>query len=142
MHPHEVFFVQLTLARRSELTTFNRVNGSVWTTDKDSIVSALLAAEICAKTGSDPGEYYRELTHTLGDPVADRADALATPAQKKRFTSLSATSLKTTILAGESIKQVLSRAPGNNESIGGIKVISTDRWFAARPSGTEDLYKI
>lgn len=122
--------------------TFKRIDGSVWTTDKDGIVAALLAAEICAKTGRDPGDYYRELTLTLGDPAADRVDAPATTVQKARFASLSATALKTTQLAGEPINQVLSHAPGNHAPIGGIKVIANSGWFAARPSGTEDLYKI
>ena len=122
--------------------TLSRRNGSVWTTDKDGIVPALLSAEITARSGRDPGERYAALTRELGDPASDRVDAPATPEQKKRLSKLSAREIRTDQLAGDAIEQVLDRAPGNNEPIGGIKVIATGGWFAARPSGTENIYKI
>ncbi|MEO8137681.1 MAG: phosphoglucomutase (alpha-D-glucose-1,6-bisphosphate-dependent) [Betaproteobacteria bacterium] len=122
--------------------SFLRRDGTVWTTDKDGIVPALLAAEITARRGRDPGELYRNLTQELGDPVADRIDAPATPAQKSRLAGLSPAQLPSTELAGERIQSVLSRAPANNAPIGGIKVTTASGWFAARPSGTEALYKI
>jgi len=122
--------------------SFSRIDGSVWTTDKDGIVPALLAAEIAARTGRDPGERYRELVRELGEPFADRVEAPATAAQKARLAKLSARQIETAELAGESIESVLDRAPGNNAAIGGIKVTSASGWFAARPSGTEDIYKI
>jgi len=122
--------------------TFSRRDGSVWTTDKDGIVPALLSAEMTARTGRDPAERYAELARELGDPASDRVDAPATPAQKKRLSQLSAKQLHTTELAGDRIESVLDRAPGNGAAIGGIKVIAAGGWFAARPSGTENLYKI
>ena len=122
--------------------TFMRRNGTVWTTDKDGIVPALLAAEITATTDRDPGEVYRDLTKALGEPVADRLQATATPAQKEKLSKLSPHEITSKTLAGEPIRSVLSRAPGNNAAIGGVKVATENGWFAARPSGTEDIYKI
>jgi phosphoglucomutase len=122
--------------------TFLRMDGSAWTTDKDGIVPALLSAEITARMGRDPGEVYRGLTAEFGECVFDRTDARATPAQKALLSKLSAQQVKTTTLAGEPIKSILTQAPGNGEAIGGVKVIAENGWFAARPSGTEDLYKI
>ncbi len=122
--------------------SFSRVDGTVWTTDKDGIVSALLSAEITANSGRDPGERYRDLVRELGEPVADRVEALATAEQKRRLAKLSPQQVLSTELAGEKIGRVLDRAPGNDAPIGGIKVIAASGWFAARPSGTEDIYKI
>jgi phosphoglucomutase len=122
--------------------SFLRTDGTVWTTDKDGIVAALLAAEITARTGRDPGELYRDLTRELGEPAAARVDAVASPAQKKVLAKLSPRQIPGTHLAGEKIEKVLDRAPGNDAPIGGIKVVTASGWFAARPSGTEDLYKI
>jgi phosphoglucomutase len=122
--------------------TFLRRNGTPWTTDKDGIVPALLSAEMTARTGRDPGELYRALAAELGDPVYDRIDAPATPEQKKRLSSLSAQEIDAQDLAGEKILQVLSRAPANDAPIGGVKVVAQNGWFAARPSGTENIYKI
>ena len=122
--------------------SFSRRDGTVWTTDKDGIVPALLAAEITARTGQDPGERYVELACELGEPVADRVEAPATAEQKKSLAKLSPKQLRITQLAGENIESVLDRAPGNDAPIGGIKVITANGWFAARPSGTEDIYKI
>jgi phosphoglucomutase len=122
--------------------TMIRRDGSAWTTDKDGIVPALLSAEITARTGRDPGECYAVLAREFGDPASDRIDAPATPEQKKKLSKLSPGQIKTTELAGDRIEQVLDRAPGNNEPIGGIKVISSGGWFAARPSGTENIYKV
>jgi phosphoglucomutase len=122
--------------------SFLRRDGTVWTTDKDGIVLALLAAEITAHAGCDPGEIYRELTHELGEPVSDRIEAPATPAQKKLLSALSPQQVRCTRLAGEAVQRILSRAPGNDAPIGGLKVIAEGGWFAARPSGTEDIYKI
>jgi phosphoglucomutase len=122
--------------------TFLRRDGSVWTTDKDGIVAALLAAEITARAGRDPGEIYADLTRELGDPVADRIEAPATPAQKQRLAALSPQQLDSTQLAGEPVTAILSHAPGNGAPIGGVKVVTEGGWFAARPSGTEDIYKI
>jgi len=122
--------------------TFLRLDGSVWTTDKDGIVPALLSAEITARTGRDPGELYADLAREFGEPCFNRVDAPATPAQKKRLSKLSPGQLKSTQLAGEKIDRVLDRAPGNGAAIGGIKVIAAGGWFAARPSGTENIYKI
>jgi phosphoglucomutase len=122
--------------------SFVRRDGSVWTTDKDGIVSALLAAEITARLGRDPGEIYRELAREFGDPAYDRVDAAATPEQKARLARLSAQQVRFTDLAGEKIRSVLTHAPGNGAPIGGLKVIADNGWFAARPSGTEDIYKI
>ncbi|MDP3814828.1 phosphoglucomutase (alpha-D-glucose-1,6-bisphosphate-dependent) [Pseudomonas sp.] len=122
--------------------TFLRRDGSVWTTDKDGIVLALLAAEMTASRGRDPGELYRGLTDEFGAIYADRVDAPATAAQKKALGKLSAEQISGSQLAGDAITQVLDKAPGNGAAIGGIKVISEGGWFAARPSGTEDIYKI
>ncbi len=122
--------------------SFLRQDGTVWTTDKDGIVAALLAAEITARAGRDPGEIYRELTHELGEAVADRIEAPATQEQKKRLLELSPEQVRCTQLAGETVRRILSRAPGNDAPIGGVKVIAESGWFAARPSGTEDIYKI
>jgi phosphoglucomutase len=122
--------------------TFLRRDGSAWTTDKDGIAAALLSGEIRARTGRDPGERYAELTQALGRPVSDRVDAAATAAQKKRLSTLSPAQVPSTRLAGEEVKQVLSHAPGNGAAIGGLKVVTENGWFAARPSGTEDIYKI
>jgi len=122
--------------------SFSRIDGTVWTTDKDGIVAALLSAEITAKTGRDPGERYRDLAHELGELAADRVDAPATAEQKKKLAKLSPSQVRITELAGEKIEKVLDRAPANDAPIGGIKVIAASGWFAARPSGTEDIYKI
>jgi phosphoglucomutase len=122
--------------------SFLRRDGAVWTTDKDGIVAALLAAEITARTGRDPGEIYRQLTADLGEPVADRIEAPATPGQKERLAALSPRELNCTELAGEPVQRILNQAPGNNSPIGGIKVVAENGWFAARPSGTEEIYKI
>jgi phosphoglucomutase len=119
-----------------------RHDGSVWTTDKDGLVPALLSAEITAREGKDPGQLYTELTAELGRPFADRVEAAATPEQKARLSRLAPEQLKIDRLAGEKIEQVLSHAPGNDAAIGGIKVIAANGWFAARPSGTEAIYKI
>jgi phosphoglucomutase len=119
-----------------------RRDGSVWTTDKDGLVPALLSAEISARCGKDPGEMYAQLTRELGEPISDRVDAAATPAQKAKLAKLSPAQLQSDQLAGEKIEQVLDRAPGNDAAIGGIKVIAANGWFAARPSGTEEIYKI
>ncbi len=123
-------------------SVFVRLDGSVWTTDKDGFVPCLLAAEITARTGRDPGENYHELTHKFGEPAYDRVDAPATPEQKKRLAKLSPQQVKLTELAGEKIKTILTHAPGNDAPIGGLKVVAESGWFAARPSGTEDIYKI
>jgi phosphoglucomutase len=122
--------------------SFVRLDGSVWTTDKDGIIPALLAAEITARMGRDPGEIYRELTREFGEPVYDRIDAPATPEQKELLAKLSAQQVKLTELAGEKILTVLTHAPGNGAPIGGLKVVAESGWFAARPSGTENIYKI
>jgi phosphoglucomutase len=122
--------------------TFLRRDGSAWTTDKDGIVPALLAAEITAQLGRDPGEVYRELTREFGDCVNDRVDAQATPEQKSLLAKLSPQRVKSQQLAGEPIENILTQAPGNGASIGGLKVIAAHGWFAARPSGTEDIYKV
>ena len=122
--------------------SFLRRDGAAWTTDKDGILLALLAAEIRAVTGRDPGELYRVLTAELGDPVYERIDSPATPAQKERLKQLSPADVEATTLAGEPITAKLTRAPGNGEAIGGLKVVTANGWFAARPSGTEDVYKI
>jgi phosphoglucomutase len=122
--------------------SFSRIDGRVWTTDKDGIVPALLSAEITARTGKDPGETYEALTQQLGTSFADRIDAPATPAQKAKLGKLDRQQVKITELAGEPIEQVLTEAPGNGAAIGGVKVVSRGGWFAARPSGTENIYKI
>ncbi len=122
--------------------SFMRVDGSVWTTDKDGIVPALLSAEITARLGRDPGEIYSKLARELGDPVYDRVEALATPKQKHRLAQLSPHQILSAEFAGEKIQAILTHAPGNGAAIGGMKVITETGWFAARPSGTEDMYKI
>jgi phosphoglucomutase len=122
--------------------TFLRKDGSAWTTDKDGIVPALLSAEITARLGRDPGEIYRQLTSEFGDCVNDRIDAQATPEQKALLAKLSPQRVKSQQLAGEPIQSILTQAPGNGASIGGLKVIAAHGWFAARPSGTEDIYKV
>ena len=122
--------------------SFLRRNGTVWTTDKDGLIMNLLAAEITAVTGKDPGEHYRELTAELGTPFYTRIDAAATPPQKARLAQLSPEAVKESTLAGETITAKLTRAPGNQAAIGGLKVVTASGWFAARPSGTENIYKI
>ena len=122
--------------------SFLRQDGTVWTTDKDGIILDLLAAEITAVTGRDPGEHYRKLTEQFGDPVYERADVAATPAQKAALERLSPEMVAAQDLAGEKITAKLTRAPFNNAAIGGLKVVAENGWFAARPSGTEDIYKI
>ena len=122
--------------------SFVRLDGSVWTTDKDGMVPALLSAEITARTGRDPGELYRELARELGDPVYDRLEAPATPQQKRMLAKLSPQQVQSETLAGEKIQGILTQAPGNGASIGGLKVTTANGWFAARPSGTENVYKI
>ncbi|MGH8124670.1 MAG: phosphoglucomutase (alpha-D-glucose-1,6-bisphosphate-dependent) [Rhodanobacteraceae bacterium] len=119
-----------------------RQDGSVWTTDKDGIAPALLSAEITAKAGRDPGECYEALANELGRPFSDRVEAAASDEQKRKLASLSADAIKLTTLAGSKVLQVLDKAPGNGAAIGGVKVITEQGWFAARPSGTEDIYKI
>jgi phosphoglucomutase len=122
--------------------SFLRRDGTAWTTDKDGPIMDLLAAEITARTGKDPGEHYRELTAEFGTPYYTRIDALATSEQKAQLQKLSPDAVKESDLAGEPITAKLTRAPGNNAPIGGLKVVAASGWFAARPSGTEDIYKI
>ncbi len=122
--------------------SFLREDGRVWTTDKDGIIMALLAAEITAVTGKDPGELYRELTAKYGAPTYERLEAPASPEQKKALAHLSAEDVEADTLAGEAVVSRLTHAPGNNAPLGGLKVVTENGWFAARPSGTEDIYKI
>ena len=122
--------------------SFLRRDGKVWTTDKDGLVPALLAAEITARCGRDPAQIYAELVQQLGEPVADRVEAAATATQKTQLAALTPAGISAHELAGEAITAVLDHAPGNGAAIGGIKVITKNGWFAARPSGTEDIYKI
>ncbi len=122
--------------------SFLRHDGTVWTTDKDGPIMDLLAAEITARTGKDPGEHYQELTEEFGAPCYTRIDAAASPEQKARLAKLSPDAVKASTLAGEPITAKLTRAPGNDAPIGGLKVVATSGWFAARPSGTENIYKI
>ena len=122
--------------------SFLRLDGTVWTTDKDGPIMDLLAAEMTAVTGKDPGEHFRDLTAEFGTPHYTRIDAPATPEQKAKLVKLSPDAVKETSLAGENIIAKLTRAPGNNAPIGGLKVIASSGWFAARPSGTENIYKI
>ena len=122
--------------------SFLRLDGSVWTTDKDGIIPALLATEITAQMGRDPGEIYHELTRELGEPAYDRVEAPATPEQKSRLSALSPQQVQATNLADEKIQSIISHAPGNGAPIGGVKVLAENGWFTARPSGTEDSYKI
>lgn len=123
-------------------SSFLKRNGGVWTTDKDGIIPCLLSAEMTARVGKDPGEIYRQLTRDLGDPVYERIDAPATPEQKADLERLSATDIHVAEIAGEKVESILTTAPGDGGPIGGVKVIAKDSWFAARPSGTEDVYKI
>jgi phosphoglucomutase len=122
--------------------SFLRHDGTVWTTDKDGLILALLAAEITARTGKDPGEHYRELTAGFGAPCYTRIDAPATPEQKAKLGKLAPEAVRASTLAGEPITAKLTRAPGNGAPIGGLKVVAASGWFAARPSGTENIYKI
>ncbi|MBL8538752.1 MAG: alpha-D-glucose phosphate-specific phosphoglucomutase [Betaproteobacteria bacterium] len=122
--------------------SFLKRDGSVWTTDKDGIILNLLSAEITARTGRDPGEHYRTLTEEFGAPYYTRIDAAATPVQKAQLGKLSPEAVTAATLAGEPITDKLTRAPGNNAAIGGLKVVTANGWFAARPSGTENIYKI
>ena len=122
--------------------TFSRIDGTVWTTDKDGMVPALLSAEILAVTGRDPGEHYQLLTKDLGESFYDRVEAKATAAQRAQLGKISADKIVSKTLAGEKIQKILTAAPGNNAAIGGIKIETENGWFAARPSGTEDIYKI
>jgi len=122
--------------------SFSRFDGSVWTTDKDGMIPALLAAEMTVKLGKDPGQIYQELTERFGESFSGRIEAAATSEQKKMLNELSPSRILSTELAGEKIRSILTEAPGNNAAIGGIKVETENGWFAARPSGTEDIYKI
>jgi phosphoglucomutase len=122
--------------------SFLRQEGTAWATDKDGLIMALLAAEITAGTGKDPGEHYRALTEEFGTPYYERIDAPATPEQKAALEKLSPEAVRDSTLAGEPITAKLTRAPGNDAPIGGLKVVAGSGWFAARPSGTENLYKI
>ena len=122
--------------------TFLRRDGSVWTTDKDGIIAALLSAEITARTGGDPGALYVDLANEFGNPVADRVQVAANAKQKQQLAALCARDITASKLAGEKIDSIIDRAPGDNAPIGGIKVSAASGWFAARPSGTEDIYKI
>ena len=122
--------------------SFARLDGSVWTTDKGGIVPALLSAEITARMGRDPSEIYRELERELGESAYDRIEAPATPEQKQMLGQFSPRQIKLAELDGEKIQTILTQAPGNDAPIGGVKVITNSGWFAARPSGTEDIYKI
>ena len=122
--------------------SFVRRGGGAWTTDKDGMAPALLAAEITARLGRDPGEVYRELTQELGEPAYQRIDAPATPEQKRTLSRLAPEQVQLKDLAGEKIRDVLTHAPGNGAAIGGLKVVAETGWFAARPSGTEDVYKV
>jgi phosphoglucomutase len=122
--------------------SFLRSDGKVWTTDKDGLIMDLLAAEILARTGKDPGEHYRTLTAEFGTPFYTRIDAPATPEEKVRLAQLSAEAVRASTLAGEPIRAKLTKAPGNGAAIGGLKVVAKSGWFAARPSGTEEIYKI
>ncbi len=122
--------------------SFLRIDGSVWTTDKDGLIPALLAGEIVAKTGRDPGQHYKALADEFGHAAESRVEAPANTAQKKALSKLSPDQITSTELAGEKIESIITHAPGNNAAIGGIKVSSKSGWFAARPSGTEDIYKI
>jgi len=122
--------------------SFLRRNGTVWSTDKDGIIMDLLSAEMMAKTGKDPAQHYLDLTKELGEPVYERIDAPATPEQKAVLSKLSPHQVKATDLAGDKIIAMLTNAPGNGAAIGGLKVVTENGWFAARPSGTEDVYKL
>ena len=121
---------------------FLRRNGQSWATDKDGIILCLLAAEITAVSGKDPGEHYNQLTEQFGEPFYRRIDVAANPAQKQALSSMTADVITSSELAGEAISSVQTHAPGNNAAIGGVKVSTENGWFAARPSGTENIYKI
>ena len=122
--------------------SFLRLDGTVWTTDKDGFIPCLLAAEITARTGRDPGKIYQELTQEFGEPYYDRAEAPATPEEKALLAKLSLAQINLTELAGEKIEAMHTRAPGNDAPLGGVKVVTANGWFAVRPSGTENIYKI
>ncbi|MRT31556.1 phosphoglucomutase (alpha-D-glucose-1,6-bisphosphate-dependent) [Herbaspirillum sp. CAH-3] len=122
--------------------SFVRFDGQPWSTDKDGITAALLAAEMTARTGSDPGQIYQDLTRQLGAPVNGRKEAAATPEQKARLSKLSPEDVSSTELAGETIREVMTTAPANGKTFGGLKIVTDNGWFAARPSGTESIYKI
>ena len=122
--------------------SFLRLDGTVWSTDKDGLILDLLAAEITARTGKDPGEHYRELTAQFGTPWYTRVDAPATPEEKTALRTLTPEAVGAQTLAGEPILGKLTRAPGDDAPIGGLKVVTANGWFAARPSGTENIYKI
>jgi phosphoglucomutase len=122
--------------------SFLRLDGTAWATDKDGLIMDLLSAEITALTGKDPGEHYRELTAEFGTSYYTRIDAPATPEQKAKLGKLSPEAVTASALAGEPITAKLTRAPGNNAPIGGLKVTTASGWFAARPSGTENIYKV
>ncbi len=122
--------------------SFLRLNGQVWTTDKDGLIPGLLSAEMTARTGKDPGQLYADLTTKYGNPVYERIDAAATKEQKAKLGKLSPQQVTAKELAGEPITAILTEAPGNHAAIGGLKVTTENGWFAARPSGTEDVYKI
>jgi len=122
--------------------SFLRLDGTVWTTDKDGPIMGLLAAEITARTGRDPGEHYQALTAKFGTPYYTRIDAPATPEEKRALEKLSPAAVSATELAGDRIVAKLTRAPGNDAPIGGLKVVTDYGWFAARPSGTENIYKL
>ncbi|MCB0632305.1 MAG: phosphoglucomutase (alpha-D-glucose-1,6-bisphosphate-dependent) [Saprospiraceae bacterium] len=122
--------------------SFLDLQGRVWSTDKDGIIAALLSGEITARTGKDPGEIYKGFTKEFGEPVYDRVDAPATPEQKDKLKKLSPEQITSSELAGEKIEAILTKAPGNGADIGGLKVVTANGWFAARPSGTENIYKI
>jgi phosphoglucomutase len=122
--------------------SFSALDGRAWSTDKDGIAPALLSAEITARSGVDPAAAYRALARDLGEPYSDRVEARATPEQKKKLGKLDRSQVRSQELAGDRIKEVLTRAPGNDAPIGGLKVCTANGWFAARPSGTEDIYKI
>jgi phosphoglucomutase len=133
---------QLVSFGTSAGASFLRQDGTVWTTDKDGPIMDLLAAEITARTGKDPGQHFDELAAQFGTPYYTRIDAPATPRQKESLGQLSPETVKESRLAGEAITAKLTCAPGNDAPIGGLKVVTASGWFAARPSGTEDIYKI
>jgi phosphoglucomutase len=122
--------------------SFLRIDGTTWTTDKDGMIAGLLAAEIATVLGMDPGARYVELTRDLGSPIYERIDAPATVEQKRRFKQLAPDQIEARELADEPIRSIMTTAAGNGESIGGLKVVTDEGWFAVRPSGTEDVYKL
>lgn len=132
----------VSAAKESAGASFLRKDGTVWTTDKDGIILNLLSAEITAMTGKDPGRHYRDLTEKFGSPAYKRIDAKANSAQKNVLKNLSPDAVKAETLAGDKITARLTKAPSNGASIGGLKVATGNGWFAARPSGTEEIYKI